>query len=102
MKASARSEPIPPPVEQLERTAAQDPQRFNHTAYRIRDDRRGAAESAAMTAELEGQGLTVTENVLYYDYKGPIAPVDDLRTADGESLTIADANGACIGHTKTS
>jgi ParB family chromosome partitioning protein len=92
LKASARSAPIPPPVEQLERTAAQDPQRFNHTAHRIRDDRRGAAESAAMTAEL----------VLYYDYKGPIAPVDDLRTADRESLTIADANGACIGHTKTS
>ena len=70
-----------------------------YTAQRIRDDRRRAAEIASMSAEVEAQGLTVvTENVLYYDYKGPMAPVGDLRTADGEPLTIADANGAYIGH----
>ncbi|WP_066303667.1 ParB/RepB/Spo0J family partition protein [Arthrobacter luteolus] len=87
-------------VEQLERAAANDPQRFNHTAQRIRDDRKRAAEVASMTAEIDAQGLTVvTENVLYYDYKGPMAPIGDLRTAAGEPLTIADANGAYIGHT---
>ena len=88
-----------PAVEQLEHVAAQNPQSFNHTAQRIRDDRRRATEIASMSAEIEAQGLTVvTENVLYYDYKGPIAPIGDLRTADGEPLTIADANGAYIVH----
>lgn len=88
-----------PAVEQLEHVAAQNPQSFNHTAQRIRDDRRRAAEIASMSAEIEAQGLTVvTENVLYYDYKGPMAPIGTLRTADGEPLTIADANGAYIGH----
>ncbi|MFJ7751842.1 ParB/RepB/Spo0J family partition protein [Arthrobacter sp. NPDC097144] len=86
-------------VEQLEHTAAKDPQWFNHAAQRIRDDRKRAAEFASMSAELEAQNLTVvTENVLYYDYKGPMAPIGDLRTADGEPLTIADANAAYIVH----
>lgn len=86
-------------VAKLERTAAENPQSFTHTAQRIRDDRRRAAEIAEATAEAEARGLKiVTENVLYYDYKGPIAPIESLRTTDGEPLTVEDADAAYIGH----
>ena len=87
-------------VAQLERTAAENPQNFDHTALRMRDDRRRAAEIAEATAEAQSRGLKiVTENILYYEYKGPITPIDSLRTADGEPLTMEDADAAYTGHT---
>ena len=42
-------------------------------------------------AEAWGQRIS-TENVLYYDYKGPIAPIDSLRTAAGYPIS-AKASG---------
>ena len=85
-------------IAKLETTAAQNPQSFDHTAQRLRDDRKRTALIAEATAEVEAQGLKVIdEDVTYYDYKGPMARINDLRTAEDEPLTTEDADAAHIG-----
>jgi ParB family chromosome partitioning protein len=88
-------------IEKLESTAKQAPQSFDHTAQRIRDDRRRAAEVAEAKAEAVAAGLTIIEDSTWssYDYKGPIAKITDLRTADGSALTVEDANAAYVRST---
>jgi ParB family chromosome partitioning protein len=82
----------------LEATAAQNPQSFDHTAQRLRDDRKRAALIAEATAEAEAQGLKIVdEDPSYWDYKGPMANIRDLRTAEGEPATAeAEAQGLKI------
>lgn len=68
----------------LEQVAAENPHSFDHTAQRLRDDRKGAALIAEAITEAEAQGLTILgAEVTYWDYKGPIANIRDLRTAEG-------------------
>lgn len=35
---------------------------------------------------------------MYYDYKGPIAPIESLRVLDGEPLTAEDADAPPNSH----
>ena len=85
-------------IVKLEQVAAQNPQGFDHTAQRLRDDRTRAALIAEATAEVEAQGLKVVdEDVSYYDYKGPMARISDLLTSEGGPLTVEDADAVHIG-----
>ena len=85
-------------IVKLETTAKENPQSFDHTAQRIRDDRAREAAVAAAKAEAEAVGLTLIEDdsIGYYDYKGPMAKIGDLRTADGGALTVEDADAAYV------
>ncbi|MEG9249935.1 ParB N-terminal domain-containing protein [Arthrobacter sp. Soc17.1.1.1] len=85
-------------IEKLEAAAKQAPQSFDHTAQRIRDDRKREAAGAAAKAEAEAAGLAIIEDSAFthYDYKGPIADITDLRTKTGERLTVEDANAAYV------
>ncbi|SDI92226.1 chromosome partitioning protein, ParB family [Arthrobacter subterraneus] len=86
----------------LEQVAAENPHSFDHTAQRLRDDRKRAALIAEATTEAEAQGLEIVGvEVTYWDYKGPIANIRDLRTAEGEQLTVEDADAAHIGWSYT-
>lgn len=86
----------------LEQVAAQNPQSFDHTAQRLREDRKRAALIAEAIAEAESQGLKVVdEDPSYWDYKGPMANIRDLRTAEGEPLTTEDADAVYIGWSYT-
>lgn len=92
----------PEAITRLVQVAAENPQGFEHTAQRLRDDRTRAALIAEDTAEAEAQGLKIVDaEVTYWDYKGPVANIRDLRTSDGEPLTLADADAAHIGWSYT-
>ncbi|WP_394252927.1 ParB/RepB/Spo0J family partition protein [Arthrobacter pityocampae] len=88
-------------IVKLETTAKENPQSFDHTAQRLRDDRKREAAIAAAKADAEAAGLAIIEDsaFTYYDYKGPIADITDLRTATGERLTVEDANAAYVRST---
>lgn len=88
-------------IEKLEGIAKEAPQSFDHTAQRIRDDRRRQAEVAAAKADAVAAGLTIMEDTTWssYDYKGPIADIRDLRTKAGDLLTAEDTNAAYVRST---
>ncbi len=89
-------------ITKLEQVATQNPQSFDHTAQRLRDDRKRAALIAEATAEAEAQGLKVVDvDPSYWDYKGPMANIRDLRTAEGEPLTTEDADAVYVGWSYT-
>ncbi|NOJ60991.1 ParB N-terminal domain-containing protein [Arthrobacter sp. 260] len=85
-------------ITKLETTAAHNPQSFDHTAQRLRDDRTRAALMAEAAATVTAHGLKIVdEDLNYYDYKGPMANIRDLRTIEGVPLTDDDADAAHIG-----
>ncbi|WP_253908017.1 hypothetical protein [Arthrobacter sp. H20] len=62
-------------ITKLETTAVQNPQSFDHTAQRLRDDRTRADLMAEAAATVTAQGLKIVdEDLNYYDYKGTMAP----------------------------
>lgn len=86
----------------LEQVAAENPHSFDHTAQRLRDDRKRAALIAEASTEAEAQGMKILgAEVTYWDYKGPVANIRDLRTAEGEPLTVEDADAAHVGWSYT-
>jgi len=80
-------------VDELTETAVKDPQKFAHTAQRLRDDRAAQDARDALTAELAAVGIVV---VARPDYDDKTTNLNSLRDAEGTYLD-AQAHATCPG-----
>lgn len=71
---------------------------FEHRIARMQDDREEARQITEAAADLEAQGVTVTQDWPNWDYRGsgPLS-LDRLSTDDGARLT-AENHADCPGH----
>jgi ParB family chromosome partitioning protein len=87
----------PQAVELLKAVAEHEPQRWEHTVARIRQDRREEAERAAAIARLAEAGITAMDDD---DLPESAMALRTLRGEDGRPLDL-EAHQACPGHVVT-
>jgi ParB family chromosome partitioning protein len=87
----------PHAVELLKAVAEHEPQRWEHTVARIRQDRQEEAKRAAAIARLAEAGITAIDDD---DLPESAMALRTLRGEDGQPLD-PEAHQACLGHVVT-
>lgn len=70
----------------LIKTATTEPAQFAHAVQRARDERTRARIKAESVADLTARGYEILDQS--YFHEGPITNIRDLRTAEGERVTV--------------